>query len=127
MKNFFIYWLPAIVWAGLIFFLSSIPDLRSDLFETLDLIFRKLAHMFEYAVLAVLFIRIGTYKKFPVWSVYLGAIIACLTYALIDEWHQSFVVGRYASIGDIGIDLNGAITGAVIWINLRINPVGKKE
>jgi VanZ family protein len=45
------------------------------------------------------------------------AISACAiatTYGVFDEWHQSFVPGRYASLTDIALDVAGAVLG--IWL-----------
>src|SRR6185503_19159517 len=38
-----VLWLPVVLWAGLIFGLSSVPDLGTEL-GTWDLVLRKLAH-----------------------------------------------------------------------------------
>ena len=50
------HWLPVVLWAALIFTLSSIPHLGTDL-GTWDLVLRKCAHMTEYAILAFLLAR----------------------------------------------------------------------
>ena len=49
-------WLPVVAWAGLIFALSSVPDLGTGL-GTWDLVLRKLAHAAEFAVLGLLLLR----------------------------------------------------------------------
>ncbi|HEY8773057.1 MAG TPA: VanZ family protein [Gaiellaceae bacterium] len=49
-------WAPVVLWAGLIFGLSSVPNLGTDL-GTWDLVLRKLAHFGEYAVLGLLLVR----------------------------------------------------------------------
>ena len=36
------------------------------------------------------------------------AFVASLAYALFDEWHQSFVFGRNASLSDVIVDVIGA-------------------
>ncbi len=119
MKRFFKYWLPAIIWAGMIFFFSSIADLESQLPDAMDLLLRKFAHMFEYAVLTILFIRLGESKRYEPWTVYLASLIGAILYAATDEWHQSFVPGRIGAITDIGIDATGAIIGSVFWVNIK--------
>jgi VanZ family protein len=98
-------WLPVVAWAGLIFTLSSIPDLGTGL-GTWDLVLRKLAHAAEYAVLGVLLLRaIGR----P------GAAFALATlYAATDEIHQAFVRGRQASLLDLAIDAAGAAVGIAL-------------
>jgi hypothetical protein len=45
------------------------------------------------------------------------AMAACglaLAYGALDEWHQSFVPGRYASLTDIVLNAAGAVLG--IWL-----------
>lgn len=41
---------------------------------------------------------------------------------LVDEWHQSFVPGRYASATDVSLNIIGALIGAFLgqrWIENR--------
>jgi VanZ family protein len=95
-------WLPVVVWAGVIFALSSIPSLNSGL-GTWDYVLRKCAHMTEYAILAVLVWRAsGSYR----W-----AFAVAVAYACTDELHQTFVHGRHGSPVDVGIDAVGALVG----------------
>lgn len=98
-------WLPVLVWAGVIFALSSIPSLNSGL-GTWDFVLRKGAHMTEYAILAVLLVRAtGSYA----W-----ALAFTVEYAASDEVHQLFVRGRHGSPIDVGIDAVGALIGLAL-------------
>jgi len=36
------------------------------------------------------------------------AFVAAVVYAVVDEWHQSFVAGRTASLSDVIVDVIGA-------------------
>lgn len=48
------------------------------------------------------------------------ATVACAiasTYGVFDEWHQSFVPGRYASLTDVVLNVLGAALG--IWLASR--------
>lgn len=56
-KTILLLWLPVALWCGLIFFLSSIPDLRIPALGVWDFIFRKIAHFIEYAALTILIYR----------------------------------------------------------------------
>lgn len=75
---------------------------------------RKTAHMTEYACLAIAI-------AFPLY-VYgvrgIGLLIltgtVCVSYAMLDEYHQSFVAGRVASKKDVAIDSIGVIIGVII-------------
>ena len=96
-------WLPLVLWAGLIFTLSSIPSLHSGL-GTWDLILRKCAHVTEYAILAFLLRRAVATP----W-----AAAAAFLYACSDEYHHSFVVGREGRPRDVAIDSIGIVIGLV--------------
>jgi VanZ family protein len=98
-------WLPVLVWAGVIFALSSIPSLSSGL-GTWDTVLRKCAHMTEYAILAVLLLRAT--------SSYAWALGLTVAYAASDEVHQLFVRGRHGSSVDVAIDAVGALIGLAV-------------
>jgi len=115
MRTIFIYWLAPIIWAAVIFTFSSISDLQIEEIKGWDLVLRKLAHMFEFAVLIVLFLRLGLYKQEADWRIYLVSIIGALLFAITDEWHQTLVVGRFGSTTDVLIDASGGIIGAVFY------------
>lgn len=100
----------AAVWAGMIFTLSGIPSLSSGL--DADFILRKCAHALEYFVLYVLLLRAWTQSKLP--SGGFWPLILCALYAMSDEFHQSFVSGRFCSGIDVLIDFCGAACAAVI-------------
>lgn len=74
---------------------------------------RKLAHFTIYFILGILiyytFICFGLPKE----SIIL-VLIMCFIYSLTDEYHQSFVSGRTATIKDCLIDTSGAICGCII-------------
>lgn len=114
-KKIIIDWTLLILWLGLIFYLSSIPSLRSSFPDTVDLVLRKGAHLLEYFILAGLFYRVlSNYIKNKKSSIVV-AIIFTATYAITDELHQSFVVGRHFALLDILIDTLGAILFMVVY------------
>ena len=99
-------WLPVVLWAAVIFALSSIPHLSSGL-GTWDYVLRKGAHMTEYAILAVLLVR-AIEREVPAFV--LGVISAAS-----DEFHQSFVRGRHGTPVDVAIDAVGLALGLLAW------------
>ena len=102
-------WLPVVAWAGLIFTLSSVPDLGTGL-GGWDLLLRKLAHAVEYAILGALLVRaLGR----PWVAVAVG-----VAYAVSDEVHQSFVPGRVGSPLDVALDTVGVAAGVLLWSRL---------
>ena len=103
-------WVPVVLWAGVIFALSSIPSLGTGL-GTWDYVLRKGAHMTEYALLAALLMR-ALEREVP-------AFLAALAYAASDELHQHFVHGRHAAPVDVAIDAVGILVGLFAWDRLR--------
>jgi VanZ family protein len=101
-------WVLLLLWAGLIFVLSSIPDLHSGLPTIWDLIFRKIGHMLEFGILTWL-----AYRARPSFR-WAGAF--SLFYAITDEYHQTFVFGREGTVRDVIIDAIGiAIAIFLLW------------
>jgi VanZ family protein len=99
-------WLPVLVWAAVIFALSSVPDLGTGL-GGWDLVLRKIAHAAEYAILGALLARATGRAGL---AIGLGTL-----YAVSDEIHQSFVPGRMGSPLDVAIDAVGVGIGVALW------------
>jgi VanZ family protein len=95
-------WVPVVLWAAVIFGLSSIPSLGTGL-GGWDTVLRKGAHVTEYAILALLLLR-ALGREVP-------AFLLGLAYAAADELHQHFVRGRHASPVDVAIDAVGLLLG----------------
>ena len=102
-------WAPVVLWAGVIFALSSVPDLGTGL-GTWDTVLRKLAHTAEYAILGGLLLR--ALRSAP------AAVLFASAYAVTDEVHQAFVRGRHGSPLDWLIDTVGATLGAALLLRL---------
>jgi VanZ family protein len=111
-------WLAVILWMSLIFFWSSIPDLKSSLPTLYDTILRKGAHIGEYLVLAWLVSRAWDNLKRQ-WFV----LVFCLVFAASDEFHQLFVRDRSGQLIDVAVDTVGILIG--LWLYLKIS-VNKK-
>jgi len=108
--SFFLgYWLPVLVWAGLIFALSSIPSLGTGLPWIWDFMLRKIGHAVEYAVLMYLLWRALSAQGRRGASALIWSALLSLGYALGDEYHQSFVPGRLGSLRDVAIDGIGVL------------------
>ncbi|OGW47231.1 MAG: hypothetical protein A2V62_00105, partial [Nitrospirae bacterium RBG_19FT_COMBO_58_9] len=110
------YWVPAALYAGLIFFFSaqSHPedDLPSFLFKEVS---DKVLHAVEYAVLALLCYRAFRWAAGPVLArqAVVLAILTASVYGLTDEVHQAFVPFRDSSWQDWLADTVGATLAAV--------------
>lgn len=108
---------------AVIFFLSDQPNLHSNL-GIVDLIGRKLIHFGEYALLCWLLQRafLGTFTM-GTRSAVLAALLVSSAYAASDEFHQSFVPGRSATVRDWAIDTAGALLASY----LRLREVGSRN
>lgn len=102
-------WLAVAAWMGLIFVLSSRPDLGHLDDDSLDTGIYKLAHLFVYAVLGGLIAHAlsGSGIQRHRW----WAIVVVALYAMSDEVHQAFVPGRSPSLLDVGLDAVGGFIG----------------
>ena len=92
---------------------------KEKFIENFSLTVRKLAHMIEYFILAIL-IYIFLREFYPKDKyLFLLVILLAVFYALTDEIHQLFVPGRYGSIIDVLIDSMGALFGTLMCFNYR--------
>lgn len=91
------------------------PDLSPKGLDNTLFFIRKSAHIFEYAVLSVLWFSALTQDRENSWKTVYIALGVAITYACFDELHQRFVPTRTGSLIDVGIDSLGAIFGLAIW------------
>jgi VanZ family protein len=100
----------AIVWAGLIFALSSIEGAN---YPEHPGFLNYIAHFGEYLIFAVLLTLAINAPKKALWRVALIAVVVASLYAVSDEFHQYFVPGRLCDPIDWATDTAGALVGAV--------------
>jgi VanZ family protein len=115
MKRYLV-WLPALLWAGFIFFVSAQPKEAFERFGLTGLLLTTMGHLITYAVL-MLFVSLALHygSKIPTRFVLVTAFVVIALYGLTDEYHQSFVPGRTPTLIDWLVDLAGA---AVVWLFL---------
>lgn len=92
--------------------------------EVLTPIVRKTAHFLIYALLGVWTINFAkTFEKFKISKIVIISFLFCMFYAITDEFHQTFVIGRSGEIRDVLIDSLGSFTGMmlVLFINKIIH------
>lgn len=112
VKKFVLHYLPAILWSGVIFYLSSISGLKTGAESFFwEVLLRKLAHVFEYIFLSWLIWRIlYDCHKFSIAKSFFYSALIVLIFALSDELHQVFVDGRAGRMADIAVDFSAAIS-----------------
>jgi VanZ family protein len=77
---------------------------------------RKVAHFSEYAVLGFLAARAfrGSTQVTLRRHWFVTGLALVVIYALLDEFHQSFVPSRTASLADSLIDMSGGLTALLV-------------
>lgn len=109
-KIFIFYYLPAIVWMTIIFYMSSLPHFAIAGNTLFDFVIFKTLHMIEYGLLYFLLFRAFTKIKVSRSKKTFYPLIISFIYAILDEFHQTFVPTREGKLRDIIIDVAG------IWI-----------
>jgi VanZ family protein len=99
---------------ALIFAFSSLPTSELPSFGMLDTLIKKGGHFLGYAFLSLAYLYALPQQCTPKTRRWIAVALAFL-YALSDEFHQSFIPGRRASLWDVGIDGLGA-TLAMLFI-----------
>jgi VanZ family protein len=129
VRKFISRYLPLVVWLFFISYASSdsfnagntsriigplvlwlFPNTSPETMATIHFVTRKIAHFTEYAILGFLAAR--AFRPYPRW--FLISAVLVVVYALIDEYHQSFVPSRTASVLDSLIDMAGGITALIL-------------
>lgn len=105
-----------------------VPDgqAKEEFAHTLQAVIRKMAHMAEYAILAITWI-------FALWVnglkgkklLYVTGII-CFVYACTDEVHQLFVPGRSGKLLDVCVDMIGVGSALLIARLIKVMRKNKK-
>ena len=112
MKEKIKKWGLVFLWAGLIFFLSHQPGLKSGLSNEWDFILRKLAHISEYFVLTLLLINALKQYRLSKKKIIILSVFLAFTYACSDEYHQTFIIAREGTVRDVLIDSGGMALAA---------------
>jgi VanZ like family len=139
MKQFLKYWLPLPIWLALMFVGSTDlfsaehtsrfivpmllwlkPGMSPLTIRAIMFGLRKCAHVCEYAVLALLLWR--ALRSSPRLRTKLATltglvVVSCAAFAASDEFHQTFVKSRTASVRDVFLDISGAVLGLLIGMS----------
>lgn len=115
LKIFLKFWLPPVLYAVLIFYLSSLEEPFGIEFESGNI--DKVIHFFEYAIFGFLLIRAirGSDVTVSINTALLITFIIGTFYGFTDELHQSVVPGRLATVSDFLFDSLGTFVGAMVF------------
>ena len=112
-------WLPATAWAGLIFWLSSLPTVPAPEVPYID----KVAHFGAYAVLGALLAFAADRSRTPL----AAAVLLGVLYGASDEVHQMFVPGRSADVLDWCADAAGVLAAVYLYTLWRLRRAGPRD
>ncbi len=127
-QQFLKRWGPALLIMAAIFAASAQPKGALPDFGARDLLVKKLGHFGIYAALAWALLRGLTHGGRPLtWRAAIVAIVLAGLYGASDEYHQSFVAGRGATVVDVLIVTAGAAVGAGLKLARHQNRRGLKD
>lgn len=115
MRKFVKWWLPVLVWMGVIFVGSSIGSVPRVGGKTTDALVHRVAHVIEFAVLGALTLRAvgrGRRSTKREWTI---TLIIIAVYGVSDEFHQRFTPGRSSEGIAVVFDTVGGLIGAWIY------------
>ena len=119
LRLLFRYYLPPILLAAAILYVSSIPNLAGPTSSIVG--FDKLAHIGEYGLFCWLTLRSITRGGVAVLSMKTAClvVIGLGLFAGLDEFLQSFVPGRDSTVADFAADLIGILGATFVWKRLK--------
>ncbi len=111
------YWGPVGLYAGIIFFGSSISNPPEAISSILKEVSDKILHLCEYSILGALSYRACRYASggWIARHAVLAAVAGSALYGISDETHQLFVPFREADAFDMVADTVGSTLGAWGW------------
>ena len=103
----------------LITLLSHVPqeDLPKSDLDGIDYFF----HFAEYSILGFLLFRSITSDELLTFHPFYGSLLMGISFAILDEFHQSFVPGRHMSSIDMIFDSLGILFGTFISSRIAFN------
>jgi VanZ family protein len=125
------YWLPVLVWCGVMLALSGdlgsdnntgkllhwlLPTLSPAHFELIHFYLRKgVGHIGDYGFLYFLWFRaFRGGLGYRGGRAFLWSLGLCLAVAFLDEGHQTLLASRTGCLRDVGLDLAGSSGAALI-------------
>ncbi len=139
-RKFIKYWIPVILWMSIIMWMSTetfssentasvigsllrllVPRISPQEIDLIHALMRKLSHVAEYFVLSLLLFRAfrGDSAASWYWRWSFFALVVVILWASLDEFHQSLVPTRTASMTDVGIDTAGGGIAQLLTILWR--------
>ena len=96
---------------------DDIPESITSGPDNIDLLF----HFAEYSILGFLLFRSITSDELLTFHPFYGSLLIGISFAILDEFHQSFVPGRHMSSIDMISDSLGILFGTFICSRIAFN------
>lgn len=106
-----IRFLPLLLWASVIFYMSSQDAIGVSDSRTVDIFVHKLAHIIEYAILYITFYIAFAHR---IKNAAATGILFTMLYGISDEIHQSYNPTRSPRYYDVLIDTLGGCAGYIV-------------
>lgn len=115
LRTFARYWLPLLIYVGLIFLLSSLSRRPHTILEYFP---DKLLHLIEYALLAALTARAINSLPRPNawWVVLLVTLLVVAVLGVLDELYQGTIPHRSPEVLDWVADASGGLLGGGCYL-----------
>ena len=84
--------------------------------KNLNYSFRKCMHASIYLILCLLIINALKLYGINSYKLCFISLLICFIYACIDEYHQTFILGRTGQFKDVLIDITGSEIGYLIYL-----------
>lgn len=99
---------------------TKVPESKKqEIIDWANPIVRKVAHYTEYAIGGILIINFITLFKIGENRAIIYSVVSGMFYAITDEIHQLFVLGRSSQVVDVFIDSLGVATGVVVFMIIQ--------
>lgn len=117
------YWMPVIVWAIIMLFVSAMPG---EAIEAIDggggkvSSYSYIWHFFEFLVFSFLLFRaLNSFERPQGRSSFVAVIAVCLLFSFVTEFVQIYVPGRFFDFSDIFVNNLGVIAGLGRYVLAR--------
>ena len=100
---------------------DTTPEKIEEIKQKYSHIVRKTAHFTIYLILGLLVSTLLKEYNLKTKQIIIYSILICMTYAISDEIHQIFVIGRSGELKDVLIDTCGSTVGILIIKRIKKN------
>ena len=100
------------------YFLKKFNINNGEISYETNVLIRKLAHLFEYMVLAIILIIIFKLFSFRKSTLCTTTLFLIILIGTLDEFYQSFIPGRSSLVSDVLIDTLGGVLAVILYLFL---------